>query len=86
MLNILLNRYYINNANRSIALTETQQKMQALLVDSKIGASPASGSGTSPRGKDPHETLQRELQGIWARHLNKEVEQRYCQGNFCRKN
>jgi hypothetical protein len=86
MLNVLLNRYYITNANRSLVLAETQEKVHSLLSNGNIGAAPASGSGTTWRGKNSHEELQRELQGLWTRHLVREEENKDCSGNFCKRN
>jgi hypothetical protein len=82
MYNVLLNRYYITTANRSLALAEAQEKVQGLLSGGKIGATPASGTGTSVRGKDRHEMLQR----LWMRHLVREEEQNQCSDNFCKSN
>lgn len=83
MLNILLNRYYINNANRSVALNEAQVKVQGLLSKGTLGAPAAINSGNSVRGKDSHQKLQKELQAIWSRHLVREGESQN-QGHFCK--
>jgi hypothetical protein len=86
MLNILLNRYYINNASRSIAVGGMQEKVYSVMAKANIGEAPASGVSVSLRGQEHHTHLQRELQGIWTRHLIKEEEQKYCESNFCKNN
>jgi len=86
MLNILLNRYYIKNANQSLTRLEARDKAESILATGKVGEIAATGAGSSGRGKEPHTVLQGELQSIWARHLTKEQEQKYGPKHFCMHN
>ncbi len=86
MLNILLNRYYIKNANQSLTRLEARDKAESILATGKIGETLASGAGTSSRGKEPHALRQGELQSIWVRHLIKEEEQKNGPKHFCMHN
>jgi len=85
MLNLLLNRYYLTNANRSVATAEIQARVHGLLEGAHIGELPASAAATSVRGKDAHEGRRKELQGLWMRQLTRDEEQTGCSGNFCHK-
>ena len=85
MLNLLLNRYYITNANRSVATAEIQAKVQGLLEAAHVGEQKASGAAKSVRGQESHDGRRKELQGLWMRHLTREEEQNGCSGNFWRK-
>jgi len=89
MLNLLLNRYYITNAGRSVVSAETQAKVQGLLAAGHIGEQKASGSAGSVRGKEPHDGRRRELQGLWMRQLGRNEECAEHNGNtqiFCKNN
>jgi hypothetical protein len=83
MYNTLLNRYYIANANRSVAFSETRTKVQELVAQSYLGLNAASGALNSDRGAAQHSSRQRELQGLWMRHLVKEEAQIDKSQNFC---
>jgi hypothetical protein len=86
MLNILLNRYYIKNANRSLAITESRLKALSQAEAVRLVEKPATGAGTSQRGQVPHAKLRVELQDIWTRHLTREEGQASTKSNFCRHN
>lgn len=88
MYNSLLNRYYITNVNRTKVFADTQQKLEAILAQGIIGQNPASGAATSLRGKESHEGLQRELQGLWIRqisHMKRDESQSDNKDSFCSK-
>ncbi|MBU6454331.1 MAG: hypothetical protein KGS72_21315 [Cyanobacteria bacterium REEB67] len=83
MYNTLLNRYYIANAHRSVAFSETRAKVEELVAKSYLGLNAASGALSSDRGALHHSSRQRELEGLWMRHLVKEEAQKDRSQNLC---
>ena len=70
MYNTFLNRYYLSNANRSVAFAETKNTVQDILLKANFGSLPASGSGASKRGKGPHQSRTEQLRSLWMRHVS----------------